>query len=216
VPHQPLERRFDEPFLAFTDPDGLSLALVGVPGAESEPIWTGLRHIPEEHAIRGFQGVALLVERSEPTAAILQDVLGFKDAGRAGSVRRFRANSAIGGVVDLHEAQGFLSGQLGRGSVHHVAFRAPDDATQAEMASRLITDHHQHVTHQLDRKYFRSVYFREPGGILFEIATDDPGFTVDEAVEALGHDLKLPRFLESQRDEIAAALPELHALAQAN
>jgi glyoxalase family protein len=216
VPHQPLERRFDEPFLAFTDPDGLSLALVGVPGAESEPIWTGLGHIPEEHAIRGFQGVTLLVERSEPTAAILQDVLGFKDAGRAGSVRRFRANSAIGGVVDLHEAQGFLSGQLGRGSVHHVAFRAPDDATQAEMASRLITDHHQHVTHQLDRKYFRSVYFREPGGILFEIATDDPGFTVDEAVEALGHDLKLPRFLESQRDEIAAALPELHALEQAN
>jgi len=216
VPHQPLERRFDEPFLAFTDPDGLSLALVGVPGAESEPAWIGYGHIPEQHAIRGLQGVTLLVERSEPTATILQEVLGFKDAGRAGSVQRFRANSGIGGLIDLQEAPGFLPGRLGRGSVHHVAFRARDDATQAEMARKLVTDHHLHLTPQLDRKYFRSVYFREPGGILFEIATDDPGFTVDETVEALGRDLKLPSFLESQRNEITAALPELRAVEQAS
>jgi glyoxalase family protein len=83
---------------------------------------------------------------------------------------------------------------------------------QAEMAHKLITDHGRHLTHQLDRKYFRSMYFRDPGGILFEIATEDPGFTVDETVETLGRDLKLPSFLEPQRNEIAAALPELRVM----
>jgi hypothetical protein len=95
---------------------------------------------------------------------------------------------------------------MGRGSVHHVAFRAKDDATQAEMAAHLRDRHGLQPTEQKDRQYFRSVYFLEPGGILFEIATDEPGFTVDEAAPTLGKDLKLPPFLESQRKEIEAAL----------
>jgi glyoxalase family protein len=98
---------------------------------------------------------------------------------------------------------------MGRGSVHHIAFRAADDAAQAAMARKLVEVHGLDPTHQLDRNYFRSIYFREPGGILFEIATDQPGFAVDEPVATLGRDLKLPPFLESRRAEIEAALPPL-------
>jgi glyoxalase family protein len=153
--------------------------------------------------------VTLLLDKVAPTAAVLRDVLGFKDAGQDGSVSRFRASEAVGGIVDLHEAGGFLPGRQGRGSVHHIAFRAADDATQAAMAQKLVADHGLHPTHQLDRQYFRSIYFREPGGVLFEIATDQPGFAVDEPVETLGHALKLPPFLEARRAQIESVLPPL-------
>jgi glyoxalase family protein len=104
---------------------------------------------------------------------------------------------------------------MGRGSVHHIAFRAPDDATQAEMARKVVEDHGLQATPQTDRQYFRSVYFREPGGILFEIATDQPGFSVDEPVETLGSALKLPPFLEPRRKDIEAALPALEPTGRA-
>jgi glyoxalase family protein len=207
VTHEALEKRFGEPVLSFTDPDGMSLALVGAADADSEPAWHG-GDIPEENAIRGFHGVTLMIEDASRTAAVLRDVLGFKDRGKDGPLARFQASEAIGGVVDLREAKGFLPGRLGRGSVHHIAFRSTDDADQAAMA-KLVKEHGLQPTHQLDRQYFRSVYFREPGGILFEIATDIPGFAVDEPVETLGRDLKLPPFLESQRKKIEAVLPEL-------
>jgi glyoxalase family protein len=208
VAHEALERRFGEPVLSFRDPDGMSLALVGAAGAESEPAWDG-SGIPVEHAIRGFHGVTLMLDDAALTAAVLQDVLGFKGIGQDGPHARFRASETIGGFVDIREAKGFLAGRLGRGSVHHVAFRAADDASQAEMAQKLVVDHGLQPTGQLDRQYFRSVYFREPGGILFEVATDAPGFTVDEPVGSLGRDLKLPPFLEGRRKEIEAVLPEL-------
>jgi glyoxalase family protein len=209
VTHTAPERRFGEPVLPFTDPEGMSLALVGVAGAESETAWES-SGIPVEHAIRGFHGVTLMVNDDAPTAAVLREVLGFRSAGEDGSLARFRATEAVGGVVDIRAAKGFLPGRQGRGSVHHIAFRAPDDATQAAMAQKLVKDLGLHPTQQLDRKYFRSVYFREPGGILFEIATDAPGFAVDEPVETLGHDLKLPLFLEPRRKQIEALLPELN------
>jgi glyoxalase family protein len=208
VAHEALERRFGEPVLPFSDPDGTSLALVGAAGAEAEPSWDN-GDIPAEHAIRGFHGVTLLLDDGARTASILRGVLGFNDAGQDGALARFHASEAIGGIVDIRQAKGFLAGRQGRGSVHHIAFRAADDASQAAMAEKLVKDHGLHPTQQLNREYFRSVYFREPGGILFEIATDDPGFAVDEPVESLGRDLKLPPFLESRRKEIEAALPEL-------
>jgi glyoxalase family protein len=208
VAHEALDQRFGEPVLPFTDPDGMSLALVGAAGAQAEPAWDGAG-IPAEHAVRGFHGVTLLLDEGAKTAAVLRDVLGFKNAGTDGPLARFHASETVGGVVDIREAKGFLAGRLGRGSVHHIAFRAPDDATQAAMAHKLVNEHGLHPTQQLDRQYFRSVYFREPGGILFEIATDDPGFAVDEPVAKLGHDLKLPPFLEAQRSEIESVLPEL-------
>jgi glyoxalase family protein len=208
VTHEALEKRFGEPVLPFKDPDGLILALVGTAGAETEPAWQA-SDIPTEHAIRGFHGVTLLLEDVSPTAAVLTDVLGFNQVGEDGQLIRFRATEAIGGYVDIREAKGFLAGRLGRGSVHHIAFRAPDDARQAEMAHKLVANHGLRPTQQMDRQYFRSVYFHEPGGILFEIATDQPGFAVDEALDSLGRDLKLPAFLEPRRKEIEAVLPLL-------
>ena len=209
VAHEALEKRFGEAVLSFTDPDGMSLALVGIPGAESEAGWSN-GDVPAEHAIRGFHSVTLLLDSAAKTGAILTDVFGFAEIAREGSTIRYRApGDAAGALVDIHEAKGFLPGRQGRGSVHHIAFRAADDAAQSEMARKLVQDHGMHPTEQKDRNYFRSVYFREPGGILFEIATDIPGFAVDEPVASLGQALKLPAFLEPHRKEIAAVLPAL-------
>jgi glyoxalase family protein len=216
VTHNGLEKRFGESVLPFADPDGMRLALVGIVEAAVESGWSN-GDIPAEHAIRGFHGVTLLLEDAAPTAAILADVLGFAKSGTEGAISRYRAHDAgFGAVVDLHEAKEFLRGAMGRGSVHHVAFRAEDDAAQAVMAARARDRHGLQTTEQKDRQYFRSVYFREPGGILFEIATDDPGFTVDEPATSLGADLKLPRFLEPRRKEIEAVLPPLRQDAMNN
>jgi glyoxalase family protein len=207
------EKRFDEWVLSFVDPDGMSLALVGIDGAEQEKAWSN-GDVPAEHAIRGFQGVTLLIDDAARTGAILSDVFGFERIGQEGSIIRFRVPHAReGAVVDIYEAKGFLPGRLGRGSVHHIAFRAADDADQAEMVRKLTENHAMRPTEQRDRNYFRSVYFREPGGILFEIATDIPGFAVDEPVATLGQALKLPEFLEPHRKEIEGVLPSLERAA---
>jgi glyoxalase family protein len=213
VVYQAPEKRFGEWVLSFIDPDGMNLALVGIAGAEQETAWSN-GDIPAEHALRGFQGVTLLIENADRTGAILSDVFGFERVGQEGSIIRFRAPHAReGAVVDIYEAKGFLPGRLGRGSVHHIAFRAVDDAEQAEMVRKLTENHAMRPTEQRDRNYFRSVYFREPGGILFEIATDIPGFAVDEPVATLGQALKLPEFLEPHRKEIEGVLPSLERAA---
>jgi glyoxalase family protein len=209
VPHKALEKRFGETVLPLTDPDGMSLALVGVAGASSEAAWSD-GSVPAEHAIRGFHGITLMLARAAPTGSILTNVLGFKEIGREDRLVRYATDStAPGGTLTIRETGGFLPGQMGRGSVHHIAFRARDDAQQAAMADTLRKEHGLRPTEQIDRKYFRSVYFREPGGMLFEIATDQPGFAVDEPAASLGGELKLPPFLESHRREIEAALPPL-------
>jgi glyoxalase family protein len=209
VVHESIEKRFGEPVLAFSDPDGMSLALVGVPGAEDERAWA-IDDVPAEHAIRGFDGVTLLLDKQEDTARILTGVFGFKEIGKEAAVTRFRApDVTFGGKVDIYEAGGFLRAHMGRGSVHHIAFRAKDDIEQAAMAQKLVAEYGLHSTEQKDRNYFRSIYFREPGGILFEIATDVPGFAVDEPVATLGCELKLPAFLEAHRKDIESVLPPL-------
>jgi glyoxalase family protein len=212
--HEAPARAFGEGLIALSDPDGMSLALVGVSAIENEAAWSN-GAIPAEHAIRGFHGVTLLLADAAPTAAVLTDVLGFKEVGREDGRVRFRSDSPIGGVVDIREAREFLPGSMGRGSVHHIAFRASGDAEQAAMARKLGESHRLRPTGQKDRQYFRSVYFFEPGGILFEIATEDPGFTVDEPLASLGSDLKLPGFLESRRKELEAVLPPLPSPAPA-
>lgn len=209
VPHEAIEKRFGRSTLAFRDPDGMRLALVGVTEAAGEPAWAA-GPVPAEAAIRGFDGVSLLVEKGEKTAAILTDVFGFEPAGTEGTTTRYIAPGvAMGGTVDIRVAGGFLPGREGAGSVHHIAFRAADDAAQEAMVKRLREAHGQRVTEQRDRNYFRSVYFREPGGVLFEIATDAPGFAVDEPAATLGEALKLPAGLEPMRARIEAVLPAL-------
>jgi glyoxalase family protein len=211
VTHGALEKRFGDTVLPFSDPDGMHFALVGAAvgaaGAEKEPGWSG-GGIPAEHAIRGFHGVTLLLGSAASTAKVLTDVLGFRAGGAEGALTRYFTDEPFGGHVDLRDVGEFPRGKLGRGSVHHVAFRAPSDAVQAAMAEKAVALGLQ-VTEQKDRNYFRSVYFREPGGVLFEIATDDPGFAVDEPAESLGRALKLPRFLEPRRAELEAKLPPL-------
>ena len=211
--HQKLEKRFGQSVLPFADQDGMALALVGIADAENESGWSN-EDIPSEHAIRGLQSVTLLLDSAQKTAAILTDVFGFREVGREGPLIRFAAaGDAKGSAVDVYEAAGVPRGHQGRGSVHHIAFRAADDAQQAQMTEKLIRTHGRHPTEQKDRKYFRSIYFREPSGILFEIATDIPGFAVDEPVEALGQHLKLPEFLEPRRKEIEGVLPALEKAA---
>ncbi|MBV8567020.1 MAG: ring-cleaving dioxygenase [Methylobacteriaceae bacterium] len=209
VAHEAPEKRFGETVLPFKDPDGMPLALVAATGAEGEPAWLE-SDVPVEHAIRGFHGVTLMLKDVGPTAAILANVLGFAEAGREGSRVRFKAGgTGLGGVLDIRAVGAFLPGRMGAGAVHHIAFRAADDAAQALMVRKLAENHGLRTTEQLDRNYFRSVYFREPGGVLFEIATDIPGFAVDEPAAILGQTLKLPSFLEPRRKEIEAVLPKV-------
>jgi glyoxalase family protein len=209
VAHEAPEKRFGESILSFVDPHGLRLALVGVGAADFEPAWSN-GEIPAEHAIRSFHSVTLMLDNAGRTGAILSDVLGFKETGREDPFVRYESGGRDpGNVVLIREAGAFLPARMGQGSVHHVAFRAADDAQQAQMADKLRQAHGLAPTPQIDRKYFRSVYFREPGGILFEIATDPPGFIVDEPLASLGRDLKLPSFLEARRRDIEAALPRL-------
>ena len=207
VAHEPLVQVFGAPTLRFRDPDGMMLALVGVDGSETEAAWASAE-VPAEHAIRGLHGVTLLLETEEATAAILTEVLGLREEAREGNLIRFAGSAALGGFVTLRAVGGFLPGRQGAGSVHHIAFRAADDAAQSAMAEKLAGLGLQ-VTEQRDRQYFRSVYFREPGGVLFEIATDAPGFAVDEPVESLGTALKLPAGLEPHRAQIEAVLPKV-------
>ncbi len=149
VEHSAVEKRFGETVLSFVDPDGLKLSLVGVEGAEKEPAWTN-GDVPAEHALRGFHGVKLMLDSVEPTGEVLTKVLGFTKAGQEGTVTRFVAKDATyGSVVDIQEAKDFLAGRMGRGSVHHVAFRAADDEAQAGMRRLLIDEQHIQATEQI-------------------------------------------------------------------
>lgn len=209
VRHEALVQVFGEPTLRLRDPDGMMLALVGIDEADPDAVssWTG-GGVPAEHAIRGLHGVTLLLAEAEATAAILTGVLGLRETGREGALVRYAGSAGLGALVTLRAVGGFLPGRPGAGTVHHVAFRAADDAAQAAMVERAAALG-LHVTEQRDRQYFRSVYFREPGGVLFEIATDVPGFAVDEPVEALGRALKLPPGLEPHRARIEDVLPKV-------
>lgn len=202
------KQRFDEEVLTLLDPDGLKLELVGKKGADCLPFWAGGR-LPETMAVRGFHGVTLTLEGYEATADLLTGVMGFHHAAEERNRFRFTVDSPGPGVlVDLLCSPETARGHVAAGTVHHVAFRVGSDEDQLE-CRKILAGVGMNVTPVLDRNYFRSIYFREPGGVLFEIATDPPGFTADEASEDLGSSLKLPEWLEPQRRLIEASLPEL-------
>lgn len=206
VAHEGPTRRFDEQVLSFVDPDGMLLELVARADAPVQA-WQG-GPVPAEHAIRGFHGVTLWVNGDPGTRALLTDALGFRVVQEADGRTRLAGASPVGNVVDLRQVGGFWRGAGGVGTVHHVAFRAADEAAQ-ENVRRDLNDLGVLATPVQDRQYFRSIYFREPGGVLFEVATEGPGFTTDESATELGTGLRLPRWLEPDRAAIERALPPL-------
>lgn len=210
VPVEKSERRFDEVVLTFADPDGLKLEMVGHAGAKE---FCGTRRSPvsEEHAIGGFYSVTLSEQGFEATADLLR-TMGFRAVAEQGN--RFRFGVGEGGAgarVDVLCASEARHGRVSVGTVHHVAWRVTDDESQRAWREELV-EKDIDITPVIDRCYFHSVYFREPGGVLFELATDPPGFAIDEPEDKLGENLKLPSWLESHRKEIEQALPplELH------
>jgi catechol 2,3-dioxygenase-like lactoylglutathione lyase family enzyme len=205
----PKPRFDDERVISFRDNDGLLLELVAHPGAEAGPGWK-TTSIPEEHSIRGVHAVTLWQESCDLTGKLLVESFGFEPVREQASIFRYAAKGrGLGSIVDLRCVPGLWQGVMGAGTVHHVAFRAPDDETQLSTRNELVAKGFN-VTAQMDRDYFHSVYFREPGGVLFEIATDPPGFTVDEPLQKLGQSLQLPKWLEPRRFEIEALLPNVH------
>ncbi len=199
--------RDGEEVLSLRDPDGLVIDIVAAPGDDRSG-WDGVAAIPAESAVRGLHSVTMSERLPEHTVALLSELLGMRPAGEDGDRARFAmADGGAGAVVDV-AADGRPRGLQAGGTVHHIAFRAPDGATQAMWRQELV-DAGQQVTEIIDRQYFTSIYFREPGGVLLEIATDRPGFAVDEPLLELGRSLKLPPWLEPDREQIAAALPPL-------
>jgi glyoxalase family protein len=203
-----VENRFGTDVLKFADPDGLQLELVA-----SEATAT-LRHweagpVSAEHALRGFHSVTLWLGDVEATGMLLTDHLGYEFEGQEGNRFRYKgASDDVGLYLDILHRPGQPAGQFGAGSIHHIAFRTVDDAEQQEYLEKLRQAGFR-VTPVQDRQYFHSIYFRTPGGVLFEIATDAPGFLYDEPVDQLGTQLKLPRWLESRRSTIEQSLPDL-------
>ncbi len=210
---RPTKRAFgreSESVLAFRDPDGMLLEIVAAPGAEARPAWADAPGITHDDAIRGFHSVTLWVDDGVPTERVLVTTLGFRAVAEAKGVHRFAAgDGGVGTLVDVRATGGFVQGRSGAGTVHHVAFRVPDDAAELAVREQVVAAG-LHPTGVLDRHYFRSVYFREPGGVLYELATDMPGFAVDEPVDKLGHSLQLPPRYEPHRAQIEAALPPIH------
>jgi len=203
------EDRFGETVLRLSDPDGLRLELVAAPDDRRE-VWAG-GPVPAEHTVRGFHHVTLASSDPAETSRLMSDTLGFRQTGEAEGRTRFEAGEGgPGNTVDVADGTGFPWGTMGVGTVHHVAFRVPDEEAQLELRERVAALGYN-VTPVLDRNYFRSIYFREPGGILFEVATDPPGFAADEDPEHLGESLKLPPWLEPQRDRLEDVLPPLRA-----
>ena len=196
-----IEERFGEKVLPFTDPDGMHLELVEVESLPSIRFWEE-GPIPEEYALRGFHGITLWLDEVEPTSELLVNQMGYQAAGQEGNRHRFVSDkNELGHIVDIVHRPGKASAGFGAGSIHHIAFRVPNDDEQLEYQSKIHSAGYG-VTEVLDRNYFHSIYFRERGGVLFEIATDTPGFAVDEPVEELGETLKLPEWFEPNREEI--------------
>lgn len=209
VKHQPVRERFGEQILSFEDPDGLLLNLIVPKSNDDRKQWT-TKDIKEDAATKGFHSVVLMLRDIDATAKVLTDILGYQFSQQEGNRHRF-ATDAIetANIVDIMVEPTGTRGLNAGGTNHHVAFRVKDDNILMEFREKVLSAG-LHITEKIDRNYFYSLYFREPGGVLFELATDNPGFVVDERVNELGTHLKLPHQYEHAREQIEEALPELH------
>jgi glyoxalase family protein len=231
--HDPIAERLGETYLAFSDPDGLKIALIASKYPDDRAPWT-TPEVTNTAATKGFHSVTLTLKSIKPTAAILTDIFGYELKEQEGNRYRYitpgpsvgpsaaapsdrRRPSDLGAspisaspasIVDLIEAPQETRGVNAGGTNHHVAFRVPNEAVQMEYREKILSKG-LHITPKINRDYFYSLYFREPGGVLFELATDTPGFTVDEPLNELGEHLKLPSQYESMRKDIEKSLPQL-------
>ncbi len=200
-------KRFAETYLRFEDYDGTGIELVFT-DADKRPGWAN-GPVPAEFAIRGFYTVTLNEANADRTIDLLTQVMQHRPVAQEGNLSRFEAGTGgPGHYVDVQASPGDGRALPGAGSVHHVAFSTDSDETQVQIRQQLL-DAGFHVTPVQDRNYFHSIYFREPGGILFEVATNPPGFAIDEPVASLGQSLKLPPQYESRRANLEAALPTI-------
>jgi glyoxalase family protein len=205
----PVSQRFGDEVIRFADPDGMIIELIASRQAAS-----GLHFlespVPEEHAIRGLHGVTAALDQTESSARLLTGLFGYRLTMESGNRARYSAppSDSFGREIDLVTTPGVPRGRSGAGTVHHIAFRVATANEQLKWQEK-IADLGYGVSPVMDRTYFQSIYFREPGGILFEIATDVPGFTTDESEAELGSHLRLPAWMERSRARIEAMLPSI-------
>lgn len=199
--------RFNEEYLSFEDPDGLPLTLLVPSKEDTRKPWT-TDEVSADVATRGFHSVTLQLRKKDATEKVLVDLLGYKLVGVDRDRHRYAIDTVeTSNIIDIIEREGDRGINAG-GTIHHIAFRVKDDNVLMEFRKK-IADAGHNITPKIDRNYFYSLYFREPGGVLFEIATDNPGFATDESVEELGTSLKLPPQYESNRSRIEEVLPAL-------
>lgn len=209
----PVEQRFGEEVLTLEDPDGMQVELVATGGPGEIRHWAE-GPIPRDHALSGFHSVTLWLEEIEQTADLLVRQMGYTFVERSGSRHRFiGGGGGLASVLDILHRPTQPEDKpdeavFGAGSIHHIAFRVPSDEEQLEYQASLRAAGYG-VTPVRDRNYFHSIYYREPGGVLFEIATEGPGFAIDEPVDTLGESLRLPEWFEPKRDRIERSLPPL-------
>lgn len=208
VKHEEMFEKFGEQHLPFQDPDGLKIDFVVPPKEDNRKPWV-TNEIKSEVATKGFHSVTLTLKRPEPTVAVLTGILGYHLLKQEGNHYRFITDSIDNAnIVDLIIAPDVPAGLNAAGTNHHVAFRVKDDNILMDYREKVLSKGYN-ITPKIDRDYFFSLYFREPGGVLFELATDNPGFTKDESLSELGTHLKLPNQYESARSRIEQVLPDL-------
>ena len=208
IKHDSIGERFGEKLLPLQDPDDLWLNLIEPKHDDTRKGWetTGIN---VNNSIKGFHSVTLTLNNVKATAAILTEAFGYTQVDQDGNIYRYRTDAVENAaIVDLHEEPNASNGINAGGTNHHVAFRVKDEESLMVFREK-IAARGLHITEKIDRNYFFSIYFREPGGVLFEIATDNPGFDIDETIEKLGGELKLPAQYEPIRDKIEKALPEI-------
>ena len=199
---------FGEQLISFQDPDGLQIQFIESATPDNRKVWT-TDDIKDENALKGFHNITLTLKKADATIKVLTDIFGYDLQKQEGERYRF-ATDAIdtANLVDIIENDKIATGRNAAGTNHHVAFRVKDDNVLMEFREKVMSAGLS-ITPKIDRDYFYSLYFREPGGVLFEIATDNPGFTVDEPLKELGQNLKLPKQYEAMRSQIEEALPKL-------
>ena len=200
--------QFGEQYITFQDPDGLKLKLIETKQKDEREVWE-TDEIKADVAIKGFHTVTLTLNNIKATAAILTEIFGYKQIDKESNLYRYQTDAVEdAAIIDLLEMPLAPRGINAGGTNHHIAFRVKDEETLMAFREKIVAKGHG-ITEKINRDYFFSLYFREPGGVLFEIATDNPGFATDETVENLGSSLQLPTQHEPMRDKIEKALPSL-------